>query len=112
MPVRSMTEKKPMNEDTRERWLAKLAKLKIDLKGNPAPHKPLLLLVVIELAEQGLLPRGTFTLTPEIAFAHIGASWRTVALKSPTHDILSITCRVVVFGKPSVKTRTRPRTDD
>ena len=68
MPARSMTKKKPMNEVTRERWLAKLAKLKIDLKGNPAPHKPLLLLVVIELAEQGLLPKGTFPLTPEIAF--------------------------------------------
>ena len=47
----------PMNEATRKRWLAKLAKLRIDRKGTPAPHKPLLLLVVIELAEQGLLPK-------------------------------------------------------
>jgi len=57
-----------MNEVTRERWLAKLAKLKIDRKGNPAPHKPLLLLVVIELAEQGLLPKRMLPLTPELAF--------------------------------------------
>lgn len=57
-----------MNDVTRERWLAKLAKLKIDLKGSPAPHKPLLLLVVIELAEEGLLPKGTLPLTPELAF--------------------------------------------
>jgi putative restriction endonuclease len=60
--------KNPMDDDTRERWLSKLAKLKIDMKGNPAPHKPLLLLVVIELAEQGLLPKGTVPLTPELAF--------------------------------------------
>jgi putative restriction endonuclease len=57
-----------MNQVTRERWLAKLAKLKIDLKGNPAPHKPLLLLVIVELAEEDLLPNGTLPLTPELAF--------------------------------------------
>jgi putative restriction endonuclease len=58
----------PMNEDSRERWLSRLAKLKIDLKDSPAPHKPLLLLVIIEMAEQGLLPAGTLPLTPELAF--------------------------------------------
>jgi putative restriction endonuclease len=53
----------------RERWLAKLAKLRVDwAKGNPAPHKPLLLLVIIELAEQGLLPEKNLPLTPELAF--------------------------------------------
>jgi putative restriction endonuclease len=57
-----------MSDATRERWLAKLAKLRVDLRGNPAPHKPLLLLVVIELAEQGLLPQGMLPLTPELAF--------------------------------------------
>jgi putative restriction endonuclease len=40
-----------------EYWLAKLANLRVDrARGDPAPHKPLLLLVVLELAEQGLLP--------------------------------------------------------
>ena len=58
-----------MNSAMRERWLAKLARLNVDrAKGNPAPHKPLLLLVLMELAEQGLLPHGTLPLTPEIAF--------------------------------------------
>jgi putative restriction endonuclease len=34
-----------------------LARLKVDrASGDPAPHKPLLLLVVLDLAEQGLLP--------------------------------------------------------
>jgi putative restriction endonuclease len=62
------TKKKPVNEATKEHWLAKLAKLRVDLRGNPAPHKPLLLLVVIEMAEQGLLSKGTVPLTPELAF--------------------------------------------
>ena len=57
-----------MSEATREHWLAKLAKLRVDRKATPAPHKPLLLLVVIELAEQGLLPADTLPLTPELAF--------------------------------------------
>jgi putative restriction endonuclease len=69
-----------------ERWLAKLGKLRVDLaKGNPAPHKPLLLLITIELAEQGLLPDKSLPLTPELAFQfcmywHIVAYRRTQAL--------------------------------
>ena len=54
---------------TPEQWLAKLAKLKVDrASGDPAPHKPLLVLVVLELAEQGLLPNQELPLTPELAF--------------------------------------------
>jgi putative restriction endonuclease len=54
---------------TSEEWLARLAKLKVDrAKGDPAPHKPLLLLVVFELAEQGLLTNEILPLTPELAF--------------------------------------------
>jgi putative restriction endonuclease len=53
---------------TLDEWLGRLAKLKVDkARGDPAPHKPLLLLVVLEFAEQepfgALLP-----LTPELAF--------------------------------------------
>jgi putative restriction endonuclease len=54
---------------TSEGWLAKLANLKVDrARGDPAPHKPLLLLVVLELAELGLLPKDVLPLTPELAF--------------------------------------------
>lgn len=54
---------------TAEQWLGKLANLKVDkARGDPAPHKPLLLLVVLELAEQGLLPNDVLPLTPELAF--------------------------------------------
>jgi putative restriction endonuclease len=52
-----------------EQWLAKLAKLRHDKAGgDPAPHKPLLLLVILELAEQGLLPDYQLPLSPELAF--------------------------------------------
>ncbi len=54
---------------TAEQWLGKLTKLKVDkARGDPAPHKPLLLLVILELAEQGLLPKDVLPLTPELAF--------------------------------------------
>lgn len=36
-------------------------------KGGPAPHKPLLLLLVLKLAEKGELAE-TLPLTPELAF--------------------------------------------
>lgn len=64
---------------TKEEWLAKLAKLKVDkAHGDPAPHKPLLLLVVLELAEQNLLPRDLLPLTPELAF-RFSTYWSIVA---------------------------------
>src|SRR5438132_9953449 len=54
---------------TPEQWLGKLANLKVDkARGDPAPHKPLLLLVVLELAEQGQAFGDILALTPELAF--------------------------------------------
>lgn len=64
---------------TTEEWLHKFANLKIDrASGDPAPHKPLLLLVVLELAEQGLLPNQILPLTPELAFRFC-TYWSVVA---------------------------------
>jgi putative restriction endonuclease len=64
---------------TREEWVAKLARLKVDkARGDPAPHKPLLILVVLELAEQGLLPNDVLPLTPELAFRFC-TYWSVVA---------------------------------
>jgi putative restriction endonuclease len=58
-----------MDVITQRHWLAKLTRLRVDRKsGYAAPHKPLLLLVIIELAEQGLLPSKVLALTPELAF--------------------------------------------
>ncbi|HEV3083904.1 MAG TPA: hypothetical protein VGY66_29245 [Gemmataceae bacterium] len=54
---------------TAEQWLGKLAHLKVDkARGDPAPHKPLLLLVVLELAERGPSFGDILALTPELAF--------------------------------------------
>ena len=64
---------------TPERLLAKLAKLNVyRAKGGPAPHKPLLLLVILEMAEQGLLPNDVLPLTPELAFRFC-TYWNIVA---------------------------------
>jgi putative restriction endonuclease len=64
---------------TADKWLEKLAKLNVyRAKGGAAPHKPLLLLVILELAEQGLLPRDVLPLTPELAFRFC-TYWSVVA---------------------------------
>ena len=49
-----------------ERWLEKLTKLNKGL--NNAPHKPLLLLVFLELVENGDFNGGSLALTPELAY--------------------------------------------
>ena len=51
-----------------DKWLDKLSKLRVDrASGDPAPHKPLLIPVVLDLAEEGFLPPKTLPLTPELA---------------------------------------------
>lgn len=60
-----------------EKWLRVVANLRVDRKYNIAPHKPLLLLVVAELAEQRkLLP--SLPLTGELVFRFL-AFWTIVA---------------------------------
>ncbi len=49
-------------------WLARLGKLRVDtdsVKGR-APHKPLLLLAVIDLFESGSIDEGIVGLTPDL----------------------------------------------
>jgi putative restriction endonuclease len=61
------------------RILDRIARLRIDrARANPAPHKPLLLLVVLELAEKGKLSDHLLPLTPELAFRFC-AFWSIVA---------------------------------
>jgi putative restriction endonuclease len=60
-------------------WLHKLATLRIDrARGNPAPHKPLLLLVIIEMAEKGEITSREVTLSPDLAF-RFSVFWSVVA---------------------------------
>lgn len=64
---------------TAEQILAKLAKLKVDrATGDPAPHKPLLVLVLLELAEQDKLAGPVVPLTPDLAFRFF-TYWTIVA---------------------------------
>jgi putative restriction endonuclease len=64
---------------TPDDWLTKLAHLNVyRARGGPAPHKPLLLLVILELAEQGLLPADILPLTPDLAFRFC-TYWTVVA---------------------------------
>jgi putative restriction endonuclease len=60
-------------------WLQKLATLRIDrARGDPAPHKPLLLLVIMEMAEKGEIASREVTLSPDLAF-RFTVFWSVVA---------------------------------
>jgi putative restriction endonuclease len=52
----------------REKWLKVVSNLRVDRKGSIAPHKPLLLLVLAELAEQGKLTDTALRSTGELVF--------------------------------------------
>lgn len=67
-----------MNEAERNKLLHTLAHLRVDrASGNPAPHKPLLLLVLLHMAERDELP-AVLPLTPELAFQFC-TFWSAVA---------------------------------
>jgi putative restriction endonuclease len=60
-------------------WLQKLATLRIDrARGNPAPHKPLLLLVILEMVEKGEITSRELPLSPDLAF-RFSVFWSVVA---------------------------------
>lgn len=54
--------------DSRTQWLTVLGKLRVNKSQGLAPHKPLLLLVVLEMIENGDLQGPSLKLTPELAF--------------------------------------------
>jgi putative restriction endonuclease len=64
-----------------EKWLTIAANLRVDRKHNIAPHKPLLLLVVAELGEQGKL-EPILPLTGELVFRFL-VFWTVVANRRP-----------------------------
>jgi putative restriction endonuclease len=60
-------------------WLDKFCRLRVDrASGDIAPHKPLLLLVVCDLAEEGLLRGNRLALTPQLA-SRFFSYWPIVA---------------------------------
>lgn len=54
--------------DSQSQWLATLRKLRVNRLQGLAPHKPLLLLVVLEMIENCDLLDPLLKLTPELAF--------------------------------------------
>lgn len=61
-----------------EKLIKKLAKLRVDRAKGVAPHKPLLLLVLLELAKSGSLTEPSLKLTPDLAF-RFSVYWSIVA---------------------------------
>lgn len=60
-------------------WLNRLTKLRVDRASkNPAPHKPLLLLAILDQIEDGSITSSTVRLTPELAFRFLGY-WEVVS---------------------------------
>ncbi len=62
------------------KWLARLGRLRVDQKGSPAPHKPLLLLTVIEMVEAGILTEPRLPLSGDLTFRFL-ALWPIVAAR-------------------------------
>lgn len=92
-------------------WLHKLATLRIDrARGNPAPHKPLLLLVIIEMVEKGEIASREVALSPDLAF-RFSVFWSVVAqrrkqlpeVRLPFHHLGSsgVWQPLTADGKPS-----------
>jgi putative restriction endonuclease len=92
-------------------WLHKLATLRIDrARGNPAPHKPILLLVILEMAERGEITGRDVPLSPDLAF-RFSVFWSVVAqrrkqppeVRLPFHHLGSsgIWQPLTADGKPS-----------
>lgn len=60
-------------------WLNRLATLRIDrARGNPAPHKPLLLLVILDMIENGDITKSDVILSPDLVF-RFSVFWSIVA---------------------------------
>ena len=62
--------------------LRKLSHLNIDRAKGTAPHKPLLLLCLLELAEEGGLTQEILPVTGELAF-RFASYWSAVAHRRP-----------------------------
>ena len=97
--------------DIKAYWLKQIATLKVDkARGDPAPHKPLLLLVVLDLVEEGFLEQEILALTGELAFRFC-TYWTVVAsrrtqrpeIRMPFHHLKSggFWTALTEEGKPS-----------
>ena len=65
-----------------QKYVQKMEKLRIDRARGAAPNKPLLLLAVIELIEQGQIPENRIVLSPDLAEAFL-KYWTKVTDRKP-----------------------------
>jgi putative restriction endonuclease len=70
-----------------EKWLKVTSNLRVDRKGSIAPHKPLLLLVLAELAEEGKLSDRVLPLTGELVFRFLAYGTVVAERRSQRLDI-------------------------
>ncbi len=71
-----------MLNNTLEKYVQRMGKLRIDKAHGAAPNKPLLLLGVIELIEQGQIPENKISLSPELAETFL-KYWSKVTDRKP-----------------------------
>ncbi len=64
-------------------YLTRISKLRVDrARGKPAPHKPLLLLAVIDLIEQGAILKNKIEPSPQLVEAFL-KYWNLLSLEKP-----------------------------
>ena len=71
-----------MSTDTLEKYVQKMKRLRVDRAHGVAPHKPLLLLAVIELIERGQIQENKISLSPDLAETFI-KYWSKVTDRRP-----------------------------
>ena len=71
-----------MSTDTLQEYVQKMKRLRVDRAHGVAPHKPLLLLAIIELIEQGHVKENEIPLSPDLAETFM-RYWSKVTNRKP-----------------------------
>ena len=71
-----------MSTDTLQKYVQKMKRLRVDRAHGVAPHKPLLLLAVIELIERGQIRENKIPLSPDLAETFM-RYWSKVTNRKP-----------------------------
>ena len=71
-----------MSTDTLQKYVQKMKRLRVDRAHGVTPHKPLLLLAVIELIERGQIQKNKIPLSPDLAEAFM-RYWSKVTDRKP-----------------------------
>ena len=71
-----------MSTDTLQKYVQKMKRLRVDRAHGVAPHKPLLLLAVIELIERRQIRENKIPLFPDLAAAFM-RYWSKVTNRKP-----------------------------